>query len=283
MNTSCRQDIRNARAKVNSLQSEIDDIGRQIDRCLAIGDFPSYAAIPGLKTSKLTVEGLKELADTALRGALFVVESAEYVSMSGGVAIAHGAIETERLLSKVPLEAARLALSLTRSGGHRAVEIASGLLEVTRKGCEAAFDAAKKELKDAQEFGQKAVMAAKKAVDGLADTAEWLAYQTKVAAVKVAKESGSGILKASKETVDVVEEVEQAAIDTTKGLIELFSLFIDVTDFQAKIDLDKAIGNCAFEGHIKGTFHDDPFEYDVSLYPNNAKKMIEDVYDKYVF
>jgi hypothetical protein len=263
------------------LQDEIDELDRSISQCedARYWDVPAKAALPGMYAARVTEWAAKEIADAGLRAAEELV-NVGLAAAQAGVKVAHGAVEAERALAKGPIALAEAFLEETKYLTHRATEEAEALLETVKEGGQKLLDGAKELLKEAQEAGQRAVATAKHDLDTLEDTAEWIEYQAKVAAVETAK-IGVPALVSNGQAVDaMVGKAKGAIIDVVKPIWEQFFLFIDIKELEFYLDLDKALDGCAFKGRIVGSFDKKPFDYVVEFDPADGMKLVNDMFQK---
>ncbi|KAG8777477.1 hypothetical protein FRC16_004134 [Serendipita sp. 398] len=279
------RDIEEARRKVNSLEQDIDNFDREIDRLglTPWWDLPSKAQIPALATAKGALIFSKEVADGVLRMALGVVEAQDFIVRKGAMQLAHFALDEAQRCGATAIRIADEALALTDRLTTELVANANKALEGARWLGNTAVDAADGALVVAEKSSIVIIAAAQALVDGLTSCAEWIAYQAASAAVAVAKEAGSDALLLAKVGAKIGTAISQFAMKAWQWILLHLTSFVDIREIVLSAQLGMACGGAEFDAAIRGTMADDHFfDFHISFSTAHTTEFITAIFDKLV-
>ncbi|KAF8663989.1 hypothetical protein AX16_000840 [Volvariella volvacea WC 439] len=277
---NAERDINNAKSRVNSLQREINDIKKEIKDYEHAHwyEFWKKAAIPGLYVGLGSVEASKAIADGVLDACKAVLEGADYIAVKGAVTEALQAVKES---GDGLLNAAKETLEAVDEATQAVIDAAEQGLEDVRIAGKEAVRLAEKALDDFKEASIEALQAARDAIDALVQAAEWLAYQTAMAALDAAKHGTAALdvaiaaLEAAKATTDGILDIAE---DFFKALAEAFN----ITKIEITADLAAFAGNSSFNATVQGTIMGEAFEVGLALDLTDTSKFIHGLYSHVV-
>ena len=281
----CRSNTDSAQQKVDSLQSDIDDIGRRISDCenADCWDLSAKAQIPVLEGERAGLRISKEVADGALAVAKAVLDSAEYVSCNTAMGAASLALDAAQGAGDLAIKGAKETLDATQKLVDGLVAAAESALQEASNLGQGAVDLASKALDDVKEASIAIREGAQKLLDDLKSCAEWVAYEAAKAALTVAKAAGSGAMLMAEAGVVVVDKVSEAALKAWQFVLQGLTSFIDITDVQLTAELGAAVGGLAFQASVRGVIGGNQFfGFDVSFDTKDVVIFLKDVFDKLV-
>ena len=278
-----RRSIDDARQKVDSLQSDIDDFSRRINDCenADFWDVPAKAQIPVLECERAGVYIAKEVADGILTAARAVIEAEDYLACKGFMEAASLALDAAQEAADLAIKAAEAALQVTNDIVNGLVAVAEKVLEEASKLGQVAVDLASKALDEVKEASIAIRASAQSMLDGLKSCGEWLAYEAASAVLTVAKAAGSGAMLVAEAGVVIADKVSEVAMRAWQFVLSGLVSFVDITDVVITAELGKAVGGFAFSASVRGTIGGDQFfGFEVEFDTKEVVKFIKAVFDK---
>lgn len=286
---SAKADAENARAKVRSIQNEIDDIQGTIDDYIDASplEFWKKGALPGLYIALGVLMGSKEAADGVLRGAQGVLASAEFLAAQAALNVAKQALESAQRSGSFAVSRARASVAAADAASKGVLIAANESLLAVQTGTQyVAFEGAKQALEGYKQANSAAFKAATDAINDLMKSAEYLAYQ-----------SAEGVLSAASAataTLDAAEAALDVARETVGGALSLsnwvFSHLTEAFDIQGIILSGTLKGLIGEDGkvskpltaRVKGLVAGQSFELLFEFDPRRPAGLITSVF-KYIW
>ena len=267
--------IDSAERGIQGLQSQIDDTKSTIDdyERAPWHAFWKKAAIPCLRGTVETVEASKAAASGVLDAARGVLTSAEYVSKLVAVESACRALDLAKSTGEASLSAAQGAIRGVDETSKLAVDQAKCTLEEAQtKGAEfVAFRTATAALEHFQNTHTATYEAAMETIEGLIESAAFVALNSAKAALEVARASKE-VLKASKETLSLVEKATPAMLqqianpESGQRAVEIKAIILSGT-LRVVLDSDTDGGDArplsaTIKGYVWGVWFEIRAEFD---------------------
>lgn len=282
---NAQSDIDEAIRKVNSLQDDINHVGWQLRECddASIWDVPKKAAIPGLAIKFAGLEAARGVAEGALNIAKRVLEAGDFIACKGAMETAQLAVNAAQSSSGAAIDAAVDALEVTKKATHGLVSAAEEVVSSVERAGAAAVEVAQGALEAGEKVALDSMHSVRAVLDGLSSCEEWVEYQLKKEALELAKTTGSGAFRLANAGVEAGEEIVQGALVVGHWVMEQFTSLVTITDIELSLKLGQA--KCfEFDARVKGSKKGDPgpFEYNLRFDPQDAMKLITDIFARLV-
>ncbi|KAJ7233678.1 hypothetical protein C8J57DRAFT_1729399 [Mycena rebaudengoi] len=217
IDTASTDASRNAKAKVDSLQSEIDTMQRTIDQYNALPWYdPRHIAVPGIQGALDGLKATKATADAVLKAAELVLNTPAYIAANLVLDTAQKALQAARDAAPGIISIAQSVLDNVDTTTLFAVNMASAIVEEIRNGPEYIASQAAQAAVTAFVAANKAAFdAAEIALASIANTIQWAELQAAQTALSVAKAATSS-LDGLKEALAIAQTAEDLSLKIAK-------------------------------------------------------------------
>jgi hypothetical protein len=244
-------------------------------------DFPAKAQIIPLVAERAGIEFAKEVADGALWAAQAVLTAEDFILCKGLVAAASVALDEVQAAGNAAIKLAEGELELANKVMNELVAGAEAALDKVGSAGEAAIKLASLALREAKAASVCMLTREQAVIDGLTSCTEWIAYEAAIAALKVAKVSGSGALLLAEAGVVAADTVSRVAMRAWQFVLSGIVAFVDITDIVLTAELGNAVGGFAFDADIKGTIGDDNFfHFHMEFDTKKVMEFIKAIFEK---
>jgi hypothetical protein len=273
--------------EVQGLENQITGLKNNIQEC---EDAPLYqfwkkGAIPGLWVEVGTLEAAKAVATSALDAARAVLSGAEYLSKVAAVQTARAALELARDIGHTSLSAAQTALQETDETTKSVMENAKQILSGVGTGVESvAFQGAIDALEVFKRANEMAYKAALGAIEGLMQSAAFVAFTTAKAGLEVAKES-TALLDATNQTLGLAEQTTEIVLGVVQKLTQFGAQAVNIKTIVISGTLRGALGvggqnSRPLSALVKGDLIGDSFNFTIEFNPSDTVAFVTALFKK---
>ncbi|KAG9075547.1 hypothetical protein FS749_012774 [Ceratobasidium sp. UAMH 11750] len=278
---SAEADIEAAKHKVDGVQSEINSTNERIRYC---ENSPWYrfdlkAELVYLGSKILVLEGYKATADGVLTLAEDIVKGVEYLDAKAAIPAAEGLVEEVGKAGKLVLEEKQAFLRGVDDATAALVTEAERIWESIQKEGDALVRAAEDALETFIKTEKDVLGAARRLVDDLIHSAEWLAYQAASGALNIASHATHG-LDVAKKALKVAKQVVDGTITVTEEAVTAALSALNITKIELGATLDTFLGGQGshFEVSVEGEIVGKPFSLNLKLDMKDPAQLVHDIF-----
>ncbi|PVF91964.1 hypothetical protein CPB86DRAFT_718414 [Serendipita vermifera] len=284
---SAQSDVQNARNKVQSLQNQIDDLQRQINDNNNAGwwEVWKHAETAGLEAAKLTLIGSKAVADGLLQAAQAVLTSSEFLGAQAALNSARGALWVAQNGGSIALDQAKNSLTAADVASQATLDASKATLKGVESGTQfVALEGAKQTLELYKQTNTAIYQAAVAAINGLMQSAEYLAYGAATGALVVARGATTS-LDAAKSALDVVRQAESTALNVGEWVFSHLTEAFDIQIVRLSGSLRGMIGEDGkiskpLSAHVEGSISGNQFTLDGGFDPRQTAELITTIFKR---
>ncbi|PVF91963.1 hypothetical protein CPB86DRAFT_718410 [Serendipita vermifera] len=284
---SAQSDVDNARRKVKSLQNQINDLQRQINKNKNAKPWELWkdGETAALEAAKGVLIASKEVADGVLRAAEAVLTSAQYLGAQGALNATRGSLWATQRSGLIILQQAKNSLAAADIASQTALDASIATMNAVQSGSQfVALQGAKQALELYKQANTAAYQVAVAAIDGMMQSSEYLAYVAATGALVVAKGATTS-LDAAKSALEVVCEAKSTALTVTEWV---FNHLTEVFDIQVVRLGGSLRGTIGVEGklskpltaHVEGLISGNHFTLDGEFDPRRTADFITTIFKR---
>ncbi|KAG9094207.1 hypothetical protein FRC06_011056, partial [Ceratobasidium sp. 370] len=278
---SAEADIEAAKRKVDGVQSEIDSTNERISFCESSPwyRFDLKAELIYLGPKLLVLEGYKATADGVLTLAEDIVKGVEYLEAKAAIPAAEAVVAAAGEAGKLALAGAHATLQEVDRDTATLLTEAESVLESIRNDGDALLRAAEDALEKFIYTEKDVLDAAKRLVDDLVNSAEWLAYQAAAGALNLASHATHG-LDVAKKALEVARKVVDGTITVTEEAVTAALGALNITKVELGATLDTFLGGQGshFEVSVEGEVVGKPFSLSLKLDMKDPAQLVHDIF-----
>ncbi|KAF8662711.1 hypothetical protein AX16_001153 [Volvariella volvacea WC 439] len=281
--SNAEHDLDNAKAKVNGLQDEIQNIKNKINDYEDAHwyEFWKKAAIPGLYIALGMVEAAKAIADGVLDACKAVLEGADYIAAKGAVTTAEGALEAVRTTGGGLLVAAEKTLEGVDKATKAIVDGAENALDGARIVGNEAVRVAEKAIEDFKDASRAMLIAARDTVDALVKSAEYLAYLAAKGALNLAAHD-TAAFDVAVAALDIAKKTEDGILTITEEFFTALANVFNITKIEVTADLAVWATSFSFDASVHGVIFGESFALELTLNLKDTSSFIHAIYSHVV-
>ncbi|KAF3184272.1 hypothetical protein TWF751_000251 [Orbilia oligospora] len=276
-----QNDVNNKLRELNDVERRMSDKQRQIDRAnvfnkIKLGfEMTPIAAEYGVKKAAF------EAANVILNGAKAIVTGPGYKLAEGTMFAARGSLEAAKITGKAAIDGASSTLQGVIIAQNGLIDSAQQGLQFTKtagnelKIWKLAEEALDRYLKESNEL----ISGLQRGVDGLLQTAEYIAFTTAQKALQIAKEN-IGDMDLLRKGVDAVEKGSQTGLRIAQWAAKALGNLFDIETIIMTAQLGALHKDGRFTARIMGDVANKRVDFTTEFTLGDAKEFVEGIFKK---
>ncbi|PVF91918.1 hypothetical protein CPB86DRAFT_820077 [Serendipita vermifera] len=267
-------DIAAAQRAVNEAEADMDQRFGS-----AQSEVWKHGKTAGLEAAKAAVIASKAVADGVLRAAEALLTSSQYLGAQAALSMAWGSLWAAERNGSISLQQAKDSLATADVVSQTALDVSIATMNAVQWGYQfVGLQGAKQALELYKQVNTAAYQVAVTAIDGLMQSAEYVAYGAATGALVVAKGATTS-LDAAKSALEVIREAESATLRVGEWVFSHLTEVFDIQVVRLSGSLRGTIGadgklSKPLTAHVEGLISGSHFTLDGEFDPQRTPGLI---------